>query len=291
LAQAVFRLQAKAQGPHPAQTARAPRRAFRPGGAMARGPKKHLKRMFAPSHWMLDKLKGRWAPKPSAGPHKMRECLPLIVMLRERLKYALTYREVKMIVMQRLIKVDGKVRTDMFYPAGFMDVVQIEKTKENFRLLYDTKSRFVLHKISKEEAAYKLCRVKRVTRGPKGTPYAITHDGRTLRYPDPDVKPNDTVRVDVGTGKMLDYVKFEAGNSVMISGGNNMGRVGVIQHRERHPGSFEIVHVKDAVGHTFATRLQNVFVIGKGSKPWISLPKGNGIKLSIVEDRNKKMGH
>ena len=25
---------------------------------------------------------------------------------------------------------DGKVRTDMFYPAGFMDVVQIEKTKE-----------------------------------------------------------------------------------------------------------------------------------------------------------------
>jgi len=63
----------------------------------------------------------------------------------------------------------------------------------------------------------------------------------------------------------------------------------VITHREKHPGSFEIVHVKDAVGHTFATRLQNVFVIGQGSKPWISLPKGNGIKLSIIEDRNAKM--
>merc|ERR1712039_347919 len=198
----------------------------------AGGPKKHLKRMFAPSHWMLDKLKGRWAPKPSAGPHKMRECMPLIVMLRERLKYALTYR-------------GGK-------------------------------------KIVKEEASYKLCRVKKIHRGPKGIPYAITHDGRTLRYPDPDVKANDTVRVDIATGKILDYVKFEAGNSVMISSGNNMGRVGVISHRERHPGSFEIVHIKDAVGHTFATRLQNVFVIGKGSKPWISLPKGNGIKLSII---------
>ena len=53
-----------------------------------------------------------------------------LAMLRNRLKYALTYRECKMIVMQRLIKVDGKVRTDMFYPAGFMDVVQIEKTKD-----------------------------------------------------------------------------------------------------------------------------------------------------------------
>merc|ERR1712107_618544 len=75
----------------------------------------------------------------------------------------------------------------------------------------------------------------------------------------------------------------------MVSSGNNSGRVGTIVHRERHPGSFEIVHVKDAEGHSFATRLQNVFVIGKGNKPWISLPKGSGIKLSIIEDRNAKM--
>jgi len=256
---------------------------------MARGPRKHMTRMFAPSHWMLDKLKGRWAPRPSAGPHKLRECLPLIVMLRNRLKYALTYRECKMIVMQRLIKVDGKARTDMFYPAGFMDVVQIDKTKENFRLLYDTKSRFVLHKIVKDEASYKLCKVKKIQQGPKRVPYAITQDGRTLRYPDPDVKANDTVRVDIASGKILDHVKFEAGNVVMVCGGNNIGRVGIIMHRERHPGSFEIVHMKDAVGHTFVTRLQNVFVIGKGTKPWISLPKGNGIKLSVIEDRNAKM--
>jgi small subunit ribosomal protein S4e len=256
---------------------------------MARGPKKHLTRMFAPSHWMLDKLRGRWAPKPSSGPHKARECLPLIVLLRERLKYALTYRECKMIAMQRLIKVDGKTRTDMFYPAGFMDVVQIEKTKENFRLLYNTKSKFVLHKIAKEEASYKLCRVKKVERGPKGIPYAITHDGRTLRYPDPDIKAFDTVRLDIASGKILDHIKFDVGNRVIISGGNNMGRVGDITHRERHPGSFEIVHIKDEAGHSFATRLQNVFVIGKGGKPWISLPKGNGIKASIIEDRTARM--
>merc|ERR1719271_394930 len=186
------------------------------------------------------------------------------------LDQALTYNEAKMIVMQRLIKVDGKARTDMFFPAGFMDVIQIEKTKENFRLLYDTKGKFVLHKVHKEEATYKLCRVKKIMRGPKGTPYAVTHDGRTLRYPDPDVKANDTVRLDLATGK-------------------NIGRVGTIVNRERHPGSFEIIHVKDAVGHTFATRLSNVFAIGKGSKPWISLPKGNGIQLNIIEDRNARM--
>ena len=86
----------------------------------ARGPKKHLKRLNAPKHWMLDKLSGVFAPRPSSGPHKLRESLPLILFIRNRLKYALSYDEAKKIVMQRLIKVDGKVRTDMTYPAGYM---------------------------------------------------------------------------------------------------------------------------------------------------------------------------
>lgn len=85
-----------------------------------RGPKKHLKRLAAPSSWLLDKLGGTYAPRPSPGPHKLRESLPLTVFLRNRLKYALTGKEVTAILMQRLVKVDGKVRTDETYPAGFM---------------------------------------------------------------------------------------------------------------------------------------------------------------------------
>jgi len=51
--------------------------------------------------------------------------------------------------MQRHVRVDGKVRTDATYPAGFMDVVDIPKTDEHFRLVYDTKGRFVAHRITK----------------------------------------------------------------------------------------------------------------------------------------------
>jgi len=32
-----------------------------------------------------------------------------------------------------------------------------------------------------------------------------------------------------------------------------------------------------------------IFVIGKGTKPYISLPRGNGIKLTIAEERDKRM--
>lgn len=256
---------------------------------MARGAKKHMKRMAAPSAWMLDKLTGVWAPKPCPGPHRQRECLPLIVLLRNRLKYALNMKESKMILVQRLVKVDGKVKTDHTYPTGLMDVVTIEKTKEHFRLLYDTKGRFVVHKISPQEAAYKLCRVSKVAKGAKATNYVVTHDGRTVRFPNPEVKTHDTIRLNIASGEIEDFAKFEHGNVCMIIGGNNIGRVGVLEHREKHPGSFEIVHLKDSEGHKFATRLQNVMVIGEGDKPWVSLPKGRGIKLSNTADRKLRM--
>merc|ERR1711991_54289 len=173
------------------------------GTTMGRGPKKHLKRLNAPKHWMLDKLTGTWAPRPSPGPHKLRECLPLIILLRNRLKYALNRQETQAILKMRLVEVDGKVRTNTTYPAGFMDVVSIRKTNENFRLLYDVKGRFVVHKIKAEEAKVKLLKVRRQELGPRGIPYISTHDGRTIRYPDPDIKVNDTIKYNIETGKVV----------------------------------------------------------------------------------------
>jgi len=264
---------------------------------MARGPKKHLKRLNAPKHWMLDKMGGTWAPRPSTGPHKLRECLPLVLVLRNRLKYALTKKEVQQILMQRLIKVDGKVRTDANYPCGFMDVISIDKTDEHFRMMYDAKGRFVLHRLNGNKALakenqYKLARVLRVAVGAKGVPYITTHDGRTIRYPDPLAKLHDVVKVDIETNKAQDVVKFETGATCIVTRGQNQGRVGVIIGREKHIGSFEIVHVKDAKGRAFATRIANVFPLaGKDDEALVSLPRSKGVRDSILEERKKRLGY
>ena len=208
------------------------------------------------------------------------------------------------------------------------------------------RGRFAVHRISADEAKFKLCRVKEVAKGAKGIPYMNTHDGRTIRYPDPQIGAMDTIKLDLETGKvsccptlhrtarppgrrcsplssldmapasplpsralprrplalrrvaappaltpracvlqMTEFVKFETGNLAMVNGGKNTGRIGVIVSRERHQGSFDIVHLKDSAGHTFATRLTNVFVIGQGNRPMVSLPKRKGIKMSILEER------
>ena len=76
-------------------------------------------------------------------------------------------------------QVDGKPRTDATYPAGFMgtlpalplalqrhivavkltnrpftyaDVISIDRTDEHFRLLYNVKGRFAVHRIKSQEA-------------------------------------------------------------------------------------------------------------------------------------------
>jgi ribosomal protein S4E len=44
------------------------------------------------------------------------------------------------------------------HPFSFVheDVVTIEKTNENFRLLFDTKGRYAVHRITPEEAKVRL---------------------------------------------------------------------------------------------------------------------------------------
>jgi len=190
-----------------------------------------------------------------------------------------------------MIKVDGRIRRDPRFPLGTMDVVSIDKTNENFRILLDTKGRFTPHRIDQKEAGFKLCKVVQKRIGKAKVPHIVTSDGRTIRYPHPDVQINDSVKFDFATRGIAGIIKFQNNAIVMITGGNNIGRIGHLQSLEKHPGSYEIAHVRDSTGTTFATRLGNVMVIGDSKESVISLPKGEGIRLSLIEERNNRLGN
>jgi small subunit ribosomal protein S4e len=257
---------------------------------MARGPRKHLKRLFAPKDWMLSKLGGVFAPRPRTGPHKIRECMPLVLILRNRLKYALNAREAEMIVRQKLVKVDSRPRIDAKFPVGFQDVLELPKTGERYRMLYDVKGRFTLVKIGEAEAAIKLCKVTNVSTATGRVPVLTTHDGRRLRYPAPNIRIGDSVVLDHREGKITDVVKAKVGNQCMVTGGANRGRIGEVVGIDRHPGAFDVAHVRDANNNEFVTRFGNIFFIAnsKDSVP-ITLPKAKGVKLDVVTEREQKL--
>ncbi|KFO25216.1 ELL-associated factor 1 [Fukomys damarensis] len=142
---------------------------------------------------------------------------------------------------------------NMLQPLYIVDIKCIDKT-EHFHLIYDTKGRFAVHRIKPEEAKYKLCKVRKIFVGTKGIPHLVTHDADTICYPDPLIKVNDTIQIDLASGKTTDFINFDT----------------------------------DANGNSLATQLSNIFVIGKGDKLWVSLPQGKGIGLTIAEERDKR---
>ncbi|KAH0483674.1 MAG: uncharacterized protein KVP18_003180 [Porospora cf. gigantea A] len=256
---------------------------------MANGPRFHLKRINTPKYWYVSKMNGIFAPRPVSGPHKKRECLPLALLLRDRLKYALTYEECKQILRLRNVKVDDKVRTERRFPLGIMDVVSIEKSNEHFRMLMDPKGRFVAHAIPKEEATYKLLRVNDVKTGIKNIRQAVTHDGRTIRYLQPGVKKNDSMLFDLKEKTIKQVIKFAPGNLCFVIKGTNAGRVGKIAHIDTPVGAEMSVSITDAKNHKFITLARNVMVLGEGNKSVITLPRGMGVRLSNTEDRALKL--
>ncbi len=58
---------------------------------------------------------------------------------------------------------------------------------------------------------------------------------------------------------------------------------------ERHPGSFDIVTVKDADNNTFATRYENIFSVAKSDgKFLVSMPKGRGVAATILQEQQAR---
>jgi len=100
----------------------------------------------------------------------------------------------------------------------------------------------------------------------------------------------DTVKIDLATGKIAEHIKLDNGKLCFVNKGRNTGRIGVLVHRERHLGSFDIAKLQDAAGNVFAVRLGAVFVIGDGlEKSRVTLPRGNGVKISIIEERDARL--
>ena len=163
-------------------------------------------------------------------------------------------------------------------------MITLVKTNESYRLLYDIKGRFTLVKISANEAKFKLLKVNKKAIGPNKHPYIVTHDGRTIRFPHPDINEGDSIKFDLEKNQIVEWYRNEPGHLAYITGGNNVGRVAQILHVERHLGSFDIVHLRDGNGKTLATRRGNVFIIGS-KKPLITLPEGEGKYLNILEEK------
>jgi small subunit ribosomal protein S4e len=240
-----------------------------------KGGQRHLKRLPAPSYWPIHRKEAEWAPKPNAGAHPTRSCLPLGVILRDALGVAKTRREVVRILSQGKVKVDGRTRYDENYSVGLMDVVELADVNLAYRILPVEKQGLTIVRIPKDEAKFKLCKVMDKRIAPKGIVQFGVHDGRNVMIPkDAGAAPyetNDTLRVSVPTQRILNHIKFEKGNLALVVAGRNAGKSGkIVDLQDGTATRPAMVTIEDHTGSKFDTIVDYTFVVGT-DKPAIKL--------------------
>jgi len=249
-----------------------------------KGGRRHLKRKPAPEFWPIHRKEAIWTVKPNAGPHPISRCIPLTLVLRDALGVAKTRSEVKTIMHEEKIMVDGKVQREELFPAGLMDVVSILDMEKWYRVLPHEKGLF-FHPINKDEASFKLCRIENKTVLTEGNVQLNLHDGRNLlvKVKDPN-KPEedvfhtlDTLKIGLPNQEVLGHMKLAESVPALIVGGKNAGKHGkivAIERRSNQKRKNSLVTIEDERGNRFQTTVDYIFVIGD-KQPHISLPEAS----------------
>ncbi|RLE96434.1 MAG: 30S ribosomal protein S4e [Thermoprotei archaeon] len=246
----------------------------------AKGSLRHLRRATSPSFWPIHRKEFVWAVKPAPGPHPLARCIPLGVLIRDVLGYALTMKEARKVLAERRVYVDGRVVTDYKFPVGLMDVIYLRGPEEYYRVLPHPTKFFMLHRIGEEEARLKPLRIKRKTMVRGGNLQLTFHDGRNylLRLRDPmnpvedTYRTFDTVLLDLSKKEIVEHVRMEEGVLAYVIDGRNVGFLGRVESiHQIFKRARSIVTLKSEDGDVARTILEYVFAIGR-EKPLISLP-------------------
>lgn len=224
------------------------------------------KRLAAPKFWPIEKKTKKFVISPTPGPHAKSECIPTGLLLRDVLKYARTSKEAKSILNKRFVKIDGKVRKDIGFPVGLMDVFSIGN--EHYRVL-PSKKGLKLIAIEDSSISVKLCRIENKQCIGKKIQLNL-HDGRNILVDKDDFNTGDTVVLDLGNNAVKNIIKMKKGSLGLIISGKNSGKIGniseIITTKSPHPNKI----LMETDGRLYEVLKNYVFVVGH-EKPVINL--------------------
>lgn len=237
------------------------------------GSRKHLKRFKAPKTWPIHPKEATWTVKPSAGAHSIDDALPLTLVIRDILGLADNSREAKRIINSGNVLVDGRVVKDYKFPVGFMDIIEIPKTGEIYRVLLDNKGRLQLKEIDSGDS--KLCQIVNKTTIKGGKTQLNLHDGKNIIVDETDLNVGDIVVISIPEQDINESLPLEVGATVLVTGGKHTGELGkvseIIINQSSNPNTIVIENSKK---DEFLTLKDYAFVVGTDS-PKIELLEVN----------------
>ena len=225
--------------------------------------KNHLKRIASPRTWTINRKGGKFITRPKPGAHSFEDGLPLGVIMRDFLGLASTMSEVKKVLNNQEILVDGKRRKDHRYIVGLFDVLMVPKLNKSYRGIFDNKNRIVVIEISDKEKTIKPCKIAGKTTLTKNRIQYNLHDGKNI-VSDLKAKVGDTFLLTLPSLEIKETLPLKPGVTVYLTKGKHGGDVGLFKGMKNNEAVY--TKGKDEV----ETAKNYLFVIGK-DKPVIEL--------------------
>lgn len=218
--------------------------------------KRHLKRINAPKTWKIQRKGIKFTTKTNPGGMSKSLTMPVANVLKYELKLANSVKEVKHLIFEGLVFVNGVKVTDYRYPLCFTDVLSIPKSEKYFRLVIDTNGILRLLPITKEEAGLKVTKIIGKT-FVKGKMQLNLLDGRNVLFDKHHYKVKDSLLLTLPEQIVKEHLSFEKGALVLLYQGKHVGKLGKISDVK---GDTIVVKTKD---EEFETKTEYVLVLGK----------------------------
>ena len=218
--------------------------------------KRHLKRPTISKSWPVKRRNITFITRPNPGPHSFSLGVPMKVILREMLGIARTSKEAGKLLYNNEIMVDGIRRKDLKFPVGIMDVIEIKKTNQYFRVVL-VKGKISLLGIGQKEAGIKPCKIIGKHKV-KGKTQINLDDGKNILVDNDSYKTGDTLVVGLPGQEIKDHLKLEKGSKILLIGGKHIGDIGNIEGIIANKITY-----KGENGDIVETLKKYVFVVGK----------------------------
>jgi small subunit ribosomal protein S4e len=217
----------------------------------------HISRLTVPKSWSIKRKGIKFTTRPLAGAHSLRESIPLALVITNMLKYARTRKEVKKILNEGKIFINGKARKELGFAVGLMDVITVPVLNEGYRMFYDSKGKFRLLSIKEDEWNLKPVKIinKTIIKGKKVQ--LNNSDGTNLMTEDGKYQTNDTLIIAINDNSIKEQLPFKTGARIYVTGGTKRGITGTLEGvKEKN------ITIKTKNGE-FETAKKYAFVIGK----------------------------
>jgi len=226
----------------------------------------HLKRLNAPESWHASKKTKKFIVKTSPGPHNA-NAMPIAVWLRDHMHLAANTKEVRQILQQKEIIVNGRPCRNPRMGIGIFDIISIPRVGRHYRILRDKKGRHKTIEIDAEAAKSRLAKVRNKTIVPGGKVQLNLRFGANV-IADNTYKPGDSIVLSLEPGNrfaILDHFPFAVGNMAMVIGGRHSGKVARIVGIEKVPGSVpnRVILEDLADGSRFETIDDYIYMVGR----------------------------